>query len=345
MSAYVKGPGSHVISLPGAAKGIPIPEKLDRFSVLPQIVSELEAYFSVSRQMESTLEKERAEKKKYQDQVLELQAKLDQLSVEMTGKIQYYTAREEELKAQIVNHEEREKQLKKAESDLARERAYRAQYEAYVKDLHAKYVQLTARAKESFKNQALHEEQLKAQLRLQHRNEKSLQDRIDKLTRQVDELGEEKRKNELEAELMKSKFQHAKEREDALKAELQSFRYGQRSQTDQVSQLMKELHVAKTRLHQYYQAWSQMDARSKQVSQESVSSKQRLEELSESLSTERRRSEHLEELMKKEKREKQVALSCLHTAESRLAQANRALEEIRVQRTNTVQDRGLEINF
>jgi chromosome segregation ATPase len=333
MSAYSNGTKSQIISLPGVTKTLS-PDRLDRNSLLPQIVSELESYFSVAHQMENTLAQERVEKKKFQDQLQELQVKFNDTSRELNNKIEIFTLREKELQSQLAHYQKNEQELKKIELALIQERTLREKAQSLYRDLYYKFMALSSKAQENSRAQVVHTEQLKSQIVFHQENEKKYQNQIEKLSRQIENFIHEKKRTEIDLELSQAKFEKLEEKEETY-----------RVASEQVQELKQKLQETRQSLKQYYHAWKQLDVQAKQVFQGNEDSRRKIQELTESLEATKRRADHYEELMKKEKRDKQIALSCLHTAEARLAHATREIQTLQTSETSQIQDQGLELNF
>jgi chromosome segregation ATPase len=355
MSAYANGRKSQIISLAGAPASLPIEEQSPAL-VLPQFIHELESYLTRVKQLESALIQERSEKKKVQDQLRELQGKFDLLMSETEAKIQNFIAQEQKLKVQVSTYEDQEKKLEETQKILRSERNQRKKQQEQMNSFYAKYQQFVQDIKLRLQESVNRQAQYRSQLQLQKNNEVHLKAQIESLLRQVKRLQEDAKKTEIETELLKAQWQAAKQQEQEIKTSLRTIRSNEGQQTNQLNQ---ELLQVRAELKKYKAAWSQAGhkirqsthhatvstRRSDELARRSDELSRRVEELREALATERRRSEHLEELMKKEKREKQLALSHLHAAESRMAQLNHAIENLRRQDSQNIQRTGLELQF
>jgi chromosome segregation ATPase len=295
MSAYSSRSGSQIISLPGSASYSGPPESRTNevaelhIQGLPQIAYELEAFLGIARQLEGSLHQERAQTRKFREEL---------------------------------------------------------------KDLQIKHSRFVSEAEGRMKAAGLAEERIKAQLIAQQESEKSRFDQINSLCKEIEGLREEKQKNDIELEILKANLENSKQAEMSMKASLNSIQKGEKTRVEQAHQLSQELSQVRAELGRYQNAWKQiakLDENAKQVIREQDILRKKLEEQTQKHSLEKRRREELEEVLYKERREKQIALSCFHTAESRLNALKREAEEEKTkQHQNTVKninDRGLILKF
>lgn len=371
MSAYADGRNSHVISLPGAANN-PTHEAAEQFSSLP-IVNELENYFRQSRQLEAKWAQERTDKRKVQQELKQTQTRYEQIVNELEVKLRNSADREEQFKAKIEEFKEKENHYKKIEATLLQEQDYRKKYQEYVKKLKTHYSEIYNQAQLRIQKLTHYAEHLKSKISLQMQNDRQAQEQIKSLNRQIESFKDGNKQADLDQELLKVKLQHAKQMEDSLRAAMHNTQHTEKSYMNQIEQLKTELadskkatetaqryademrkkfeefrmssDGSKASLYQYQQALREANHRLRQVYQSSNGWKKKLEELQEQLASERRKYDELEERMKKEKRDKQIALNCLHTAESRMANLAKVAEESKQNTPGHFYDRGLELGF
>jgi chromosome segregation ATPase len=234
------------------------------------------------------------------------------------------------------------------ETALLQERTQVRKYRDELRDLQLKHSKFSADIDVRIKEFLATEEKLKSQLVAQQQNEKGLHDQINELCNQIEKLRDERKKGEVELEILKANQEHLKRSESTLKTTLKSFHSGEKTRHEHTLQLSQELSSIKAELTRYQSAWtqvSQMNAQAKQTIHNSIEIKKQLEETLEKAKQEKKRRESCEEALQKEKREKQVALTCLHSAESRLAQAARELDDYRRRQSESIDDGGLKLKF
>lgn len=161
--------------------------------------------------------------------------------------------------------------------------------------------------------------------------ENLFRDQIKELSRKLEHLQNERRKDELNLEILKSKLIHSQSREQShcqnlARLESQDKHTTEKVDTDRrtIEQLTKELEQVKKELAQAKASWARVDAmyRKAQASlTQTNGSREKVAELTELLSSERNRYLMLQETLVKERRDKQIALKCLHDAEIKLEQA------------------------
>lgn len=279
----MQGRPSQIISITG---GAPTQEPQEPLPTLPQIATELEAYFTAARQMETALIQERANTRKAREEFHDFQLKASRQATEMENRFREYSIREDRLKSQFQSFQQNEK------ANLAQ---------------------------------------------------------IQELGRVIENLKEEKKKHELDAELLRANLEHFKQREDSLKTTFQSLQAHEQARIDHLAQLTRDLDQARAEVGRFKASWAQvsaMDQKAKQLINEFHSAQRRVEELTQAREADKKRFEDLEQMLAKEKREKQVALSCVHTAESKLAQLTRDVEKAQRQKEHSgFDDVGLELKF
>jgi chromosome segregation ATPase len=323
MSAYAsdgsKSRGSQLIALPGS----PIQasdEDQEKLPVPPRIADELESYFRAAKRLESKLAQEKLENRKLLDQIRELQLKT-----------QNYQDREVQFQSQLIALEKTQEELKKATVVIAQERYYRERYQKELQQVQARYSHLYSTFKTRLEHMLRRDRGLIHQLSQLRESKRVLQNQSLDLSARLERAKDEAKKKDIQIEILHSNLEHSQRTEhtNATRAE----------------DLSRDLKSLQEELRRYKSAWQQMGRQAKDASQKTTDLVQKLEELSETVSSEKRKNEYLEELMRKEKRDKHLALTCLHTAESKLAQLSQVVENLEKQRTQTIQETGLELKF
>jgi chromosome segregation ATPase len=234
------------------------------------------------------------------------------------------------------------------EAHLIQERSLARKYRDELRDLHGKYSRLTAESESRGRDIALREERIKQQLGAFQKNDQLLRQQIHEQAQQIGSFYEDRKKFDLDHELLKSTLENYKNREESLKRSLQSAQANDKFRTDREERLKKELQTVQFELQRYKAEWNKvaaMDQKARHVIDDSYESQRKVEELTAMLDHERRRREDSDESAKKENREKQIALSCLHAAESRIAQISHELENLRDRVGSSFEGTCLELKF
>lgn len=171
------------------------------------------------------------------------------------------------------------------EAALIQERVVSRKNQSEFRGLQERFSKHCAELEAKLKEAAAREEKMKAQLANQianqQKNEKRLQDKAENFNQSLTSLREETNKKEIDYLAMKNE------------------------------------------LGRYKSAWhqvSKIDQKAKETMTQMSEMSLKMEEMTEALDREKKKSEQLEEQLQKEKREKRAALTCLHTAESKLSQ-------------------------
>lgn len=212
------------------------------------------------------------------------------------------------------------------EAALLQERGNLRKTRDELREFQVKYTRLTSETEGRLREGMAREERLHSQIQSYQQTEKSLRDQLEASFKQVDLLKEDKKKLDLQIELLKANLSYFREREESV----------------------KEIINAKQELDRYKAAWSRvvaMDHQARKTLKDSEKLQKSLAELTGVLQQERRRCEILEESLTKEKREKQAALTCLHSAEAKLNQVQRSLEHLQNQNEKNFTDPELELKF
>ncbi len=202
--------------------------------------------------------------------------------------------------------------------------------------------------KESSQRENKLKSQLGSQLASQQHIEKAHQEELNDLFNQNETLRNEKKKSEIEMALLKSTIEHTERNEGSLKSTLKSFQMTEKNRIEHTEHLTQELNTIRNELNRYKRAWGQISSlnqKAKETLHRSLDLTRKIEELSESIEKEKSRREYLEELLRKEKREKQVALTCLHSAETNLSHVTRDLDEIRRQKAKNLETGEIQLKF
>jgi chromosome segregation ATPase len=234
------------------------------------------------------------------------------------------------------------------EAALVQERTNHRKLREEFRELQMKSSRFTTEYENKLKDVVSREEKLKGQISAHQQTEKSLHDQINEFCQQIDRLREEKKKAEIDLEILNSNFNLAKKSEESMKATIKSLQHSERSRNDHEQHLTRELSSIRNELLRYKRAWSQISAidhKAKQALERSADLTRKFDEISDEWRKEKTHREKLQEQLHKEKREKQVALTCLHTTEARLSQVTRELEEIRKQQMKRMNDGKIELKF
>jgi chromosome segregation ATPase len=119
----------------------------------------------------------------------------------------------------------------------------------------------------------------------------------------------------------------------------------EQSYRDQKDKQKSELQATQKELNRYQSAWKDVQSQLTQVQENGNSFRRRFEDLRERMEASKKQIEFLQESLKKEKRDKQIALSCLHTAETKLEQLNQLIEEMKLRQPERFSAQGLELKF
>src|SRR5215213_6713255 len=106
MSGYAGEKGGQVYIINGAPGTAQLDGQLEQLPPLPQIAKDLEAYFTISRQIEAAFLHERALARKSREELQLMQHKCNQLLSEIQNKHREYLLREDSLKSQLKAHEQ-----------------------------------------------------------------------------------------------------------------------------------------------------------------------------------------------------------------------------------------------
>ena len=213
--------------------------------------------------------------------------------------------------------------------------------------------------KSNFEQQSQRDQTIKnRELEIRKRTESSLQDQLRDLSVQLEEAVHEKKKVELNTELIKANLDFMKQREKGWSTAMQGFQTREAAYQKigvelthyktALGQARSEIAHWKTEIQRFKTAWTQVSsiqARSQQVVEESGETKRKLEEMAETLSESRGRVESTLEQVRKEKRDKQIALNCLHTAEKRIDQLTEELERLRNHALEQASNREVELKL
>ncbi len=365
MSAYVKGQGNPVISL-REATSLPHSDTRLNLPELPRIDHELDQYFSISRQLEKALIQEKLNLKKSREEFRQLQLIQAEAADEAENKLRNSLTREEKLKCQVTAVQQSEKNIQNQIRTLSQQinaiQSYNQQLKANIEiyKQREESFKLTLRTFQSKEKDRLnHIEQLTQKLstsrsEVQHYKTK-FQHYKTEWKQFVETVQKEKKELVIHVELLRAKLEQYQQREESLKDQekllkqlLQSSQANEKSQVSQVEKLTQDLNRASSELQRYKSSWGKAVAaeqRTKEIFQESSELKRRLEEMKEILSNEKNRNDILDERVKKEGREKHIALTCLHTAEARLSQVTRELDELRERLNRSFEENSVRLGL
>ena len=240
---------------------------------------------------------------------------------------------------------------KQIEVLLLEERTKLRELQEQVRETLLKNSKITLESDNLSKEATLREEQLKLQITAYQQAEKSLKNHIEGLHRQINCLREEKKKSELQIELLGASLQQSQNKEKNSENHIGILSLREKSYQDRIHDLQTHCETLKKELDQYKAAWrriSEIDQKAKEVFTQFHQAQSKNKDLSENIEIEKKRRDHLEEVLKKEKKEKEVALTCLHSSESRLSKITQELETLRqnfTQLQSLMDQNSLEISF
>ncbi|MEO5970213.1 MAG: hypothetical protein ABIQ95_09825 [Bdellovibrionia bacterium] len=238
------------------------------------------------------------------------------------------------------------------EAALNQQKQVSKRYENELRDLQLQYSRLASESESRIRDYILREDRLKSQLNTQQltyqQTEKTLQNQVGELSRQLERNREERRKLDLDMELLKANLEYMKQHAESQGAMTKSLQENEKSRIRNASQLTQQLRAVETELRRYKAAWSQVvttDRKARAILLENPNLKATIEEIKTSLESEKRRSDSIEELLKRERRDKRAALTCFHMAEAKLTQANWELENMKKRYEQNIVETGFELKI
>jgi chromosome segregation ATPase len=238
------------------------------------------------------------------------------------------------------------------EAALNQQRMISKRAEEELRDLQLQYSRLALESDTKIRDYVLREDRLKSQLNTQlmtyQQSEKALQNQVAELSRQLERDRDERRKYELDVELLKANLDYMKQREESLSQTIKNLHGNEKSRVDHTSQLTQELRKVESELRRYKAAWAQVvatDRNAKAILLENPNLKSTIEDLKSTLEAEKRRNDGIDELLKRERRDKRAALTCFHTAEAKLAQATWELENMKKRYEQNIAATGFELTI
>jgi chromosome segregation ATPase len=241
---------------------------------------------------------------------------------------------------------------RRIEASLTQQKLLCRRYEEELRELQLQYSKLASDSDNRIRDYLLREDRLKSQLNTQvstyQQTEKVLQNQISELSRQLERERDQRKKSELDSEILRANLDYMKQREESLNNMIKTLQEGEKARTENIAQHSKQLQSVIPELNRYKAAWAQVlerDKRAKEIIFENPSLRSRIDDLKSLLENEKKRNESAEEFIKRERREKRAALTCLHTAESKLNQAYFELEQMKKRYEENVQDVGFELKI
>jgi chromosome segregation ATPase len=238
------------------------------------------------------------------------------------------------------------------EAALTQQKLAAKHYENELRDLQLQYSRLASESENRIRDAILREDRLKSQLNTQQityqQTEKVLQNQVSELSRQLEKDREERRKLDLDNELLKANLDHMKQHAESQSTMAKALQENEKSRLGNISQLSQQLRAAESELRRYKAAWDQVvstDRKAKAILLENPNLKSTLEEMRALLASEKRRNEGLEDLLKRERRDKRAALTCFHMAEAKLTQASWELENMKKRYEQNIVETGFELKI
>ncbi len=238
------------------------------------------------------------------------------------------------------------------EAALTQQKLISNRYGEELRDLQLQYSKLASESDHRIRDYILREDRLKSQLNTQvityQQTEKVLQNQVAELSRQLEKDREERRKSELDIELLKANLDYMKQREESLSTTVKSFQENEKSRIENIAQLTQQLRDIGAELHRYKLGWNQVvvaERKAKAIMLENPSLKSTLEQIKTALDAEKRKNDNMEELVKRERRDKRAALTCFHTAEAKLTQANWELQNMKKRYEQNIAETGFELKI
>lgn len=286
-----------------------------------RIAAELEEFFALARQWEAQLAASREVIKNLEAKVAEQEAVIRQMSEEAARtrtNLDALRAQEHTLRAQVIDQSRHLERLTQE-----REQGLSAQKRCTEMSRELKAIEQER-------------DRVKGQLEFAHKQEKSYKDQLTEQSRQMDrmreeatrarnEMHEERRRRDLDLEIVRAQVDSFKRREELARSEAAAA-------LKQVSSLQAQVVAASQTLTQYQTHWPEMQKRA-QKAQLILADYEKLrgsqERARETMEIERRRLEDLDSMAKKDKRDKEIALKCLRDAEARIAELSRETEQLR----------------
>jgi hypothetical protein len=221
---------------------------------------------------------------------------------------------------------------KQNETALLQEKQLSRKYKEEAQEFQVRCTRLQGELENIRREVASWEDRAKSHTSALRQQEKIFQDRVRELNARVEEML--RRENHIRAQAQTDQLECARLRQqvDDLKQKNDSSVSIGRKFEAEVFQLKLDLQKQQRELKRYQAAWvriSEMDQRAKEILGTHEENKQKLSKLDEELGTERRLREKMEELYKKEKRDKEIALSCLQTAEVKMEHLSHELNQLR----------------
>jgi len=238
------------------------------------------------------------------------------------------------------------------ESALTQQQSASKRYEEELRELQLQYSKLASDSDNRIRDYMLREDRLKSQLNTQmityQQTEKLLQNQVGEFARQLEREREERRKLELDAELLRANLDYMKQREESLSMTVKTVQENEKSRLENISNLNQQLKKLTAELQRYRASWAQVvatDRKAKTMLHENPNLKSTIQELKTALEAEKRRHLGIEELLNRERREKRAALTCFHTTEAKLTQTNWELENMKKRYEQNITETGFELKF
>ena len=238
------------------------------------------------------------------------------------------------------------------EAALAQQQLVSKRYEEELRDLQLQYSKMALDSDNRIRDYILREERLKSQLNTQlmtyQQTEKALQNQVGEFSRQLERDRDERKKSELDVELLKANLEYMKQREESLSTVVKTLQDNEKSRISNISELTHQLRTVGAELRRYKAAWAQVaaiDRKAKSILLENPSLKSTIEEMKVSLESEKRRHDGIEDLLARERRDKRAALTCFHTAEAKLTQVTWELENMKKRYEQNITGTGFELKL
>ena len=350
MSAYTGGP---VTLVPGPIKkaslstddgeseGLlpPLPE-------LSKIDHQLGSYFQVARSLEAALVQYRAQAQKLAEDLKLLETQHTQTKFDLETRYYETQQREEQLKVVVKTFEKNIKHLQARTKEFANQNSLLNEERkrlAHNNEIYKAHLDASTHREDSLKavvenlqaTEKMHAAsllQLQTQISDYERREKQHQDHIQNLTQELETLRRADRKNEVDEGIWSAKVDYHRKREQSVAGELEQSRRNVQLQGEDIKRLTDESHRVRQELNHYKSQWPNVSAlqeKSAQMSKTNHELQENLQKVSEQLERFKNQLAHAEELRNKEKRDKQIALNCLHTAESKIEELTQEIDAMK----------------
>jgi chromosome segregation ATPase len=335
MGAYTEGRNNPLFAIPSQSSST---------AHLADAISEVESFLTLVRHIETSLAHEKTLSKKLREELKTLETTHSQLKQEHDTKAEEFKNREKKIEGQFKNY---------IESVLSQEKLISKKLREHIKIIETKYNELRQYCEKlppTFKSR---EKRLLDEIDQLKYNEKRLRSENTQVYEVMEQLKEDKKKLKIENELQtatldqKIKMESSyKQQIYSLKSEFLALQTHIAHQKQTYANDIQNLRMREQSFRAHINGLNQNLAQSTLGLEQSSSHLQKkLSEAQDLLEQEKRKNIHLEELFIKERREKQLALTHLHAAESRISLVSQEVDELKNREFQNSKNGAIKIQF